>query len=237
MKKVTKAVVALMLTVAVVLFTTGCKKDYAEGDGTISGHTYVDLDLPSGTLWAACNVGANTPESYGDYFAWGETKPKNSYSWSTYKYANGTSWKDPQLTKYCNNSSYGYNGFIDNLTALLPGDDATTANWGSGWRMPTRAEWQELLDNTTSVSTTQNGVIGVLFTAANGNSLFLPAAGYRGGKSETSLDLVGEEGYYLSSSLRVDRPEYIWSLDIFDHYISYSARDLGHSIRPVHSAQ
>ena len=81
-------------------------------------HEYVDLGLPSGLLWATCNVGADTPEAYGDYFAWGETEPKNTYNLSTYQYANGT-FDDPQLTKYCNNPSYGYNGFTDNLTTLL----------------------------------------------------------------------------------------------------------------------
>lgn len=79
--------------------------------------TYVDLGLPSGTLWATCNVGADTPEGYGDYFAWGETQPKTTYNWSTYRYCNGDYVK---LTKYCGNSSYGYNGFTDDLTVLQP---------------------------------------------------------------------------------------------------------------------
>ena len=140
--------------------------------------TYVDLGLPSGTLWASCNVGADTPEGYGDHFAWGETQPKSTYTWSSYQYCNGSYNK---LTKYCTNSSYGNNGFTDNLTLLLPEDDAATANWGNDWRMPTKEEWQELYDNTTCIWTTQNGVDGRLFTAANGNSLFLPAAGFRSG--------------------------------------------------------
>ena len=95
------------------------------GGGSGDEHAYVDLGLPSGTLWATCNVGADTPEGYGDYFAWGETQPKDVYNWSNYQYCNGS---HDQLTKYCNNSSYGYNGFTDNLTTLQPGDDAATAN-------------------------------------------------------------------------------------------------------------
>ena len=149
-----------------------------EAGGSGGDHGYVDLGLPSGLLWATCNVGAETAEEYGDYFAWGETQPKDYYYWSTYQYCNGSS---STLTKYCNNSSNGYNGYTDNLTTLLPEDDAATANWGSDWRMPTNEEWQELYNNTTVTWTTRNGVDGRLFTASNGNSLFLPAAGFRNG--------------------------------------------------------
>lgn len=120
-------------------------------------HEYVDLGLPSGTLWATCNVGANAPEEYGDYFAWGEIQPKDYYDESTYQYCIGSY---NTLTKYCNNSSYGYNGFTDNLTTLQPEDDAATANWGAGWRMPTKGEWEELYNNTTCTWTTQNNVSG-----------------------------------------------------------------------------
>ena len=96
-------------------------------------HEYVDLGLPSGTLWATCNVGADTPESYGDYFAWGETEPKTTYDWSTYKYCVG---EYDRLTKYCSDTTYGYNGFTDDLYVLQPSDDAATVNWGEGWRTP-----------------------------------------------------------------------------------------------------
>ena len=98
--------------------------------GIANGHEYVDLGLPSGTLWATCNVGASKPEDYGGYFAWGETNPKNVYDWTTYKLCRGT---DRTLTKYCNDSYYGYNGFTDNLNTLQSNDDAATANWGIGW--------------------------------------------------------------------------------------------------------
>ena len=201
-------------------------------------HVYVDLGLPSGLLWATCNVGADNPEDYGDYFAWGETQPKSTYNWSTYQYSNGGFYNNwggfmPYLTKYCTDSNYGYNGFIDNLTTLLPEDDAATANWGGDWRMPTKEEWQELYQNTTHTWTTQNGVNGRLFTAANGNSLFLPAAGDRwvGG-----LYNAGSGGYYWSSSLITDSPSNAWGLyfdsgdtDVRNSYY----RGYGFSVRPV----
>ena len=142
-------------------------------------HEYVDLGLPSGTLWATCNIGANSPEEYGDYFAWGETTPKSTYDWSTYKWCNGSS---TTMTKYCTQSEYGYNGFTDNLTELQSADDAATANWGSDWQMPSLAQIQELCSssNTTTEWTQVNGVNGRKITSkSNGNSIFLPAAGWR----------------------------------------------------------
>ena len=164
---------------------------------SIGDHEYVDLGLPSGLLWAACNIGSNSPEEYGDYFAWGETQKKDTYEVANYKYAaEGSDELHPQLTKYCNIPSYGYNGFTDNLSILLPEDDAVTANWGNGWRMPTKTEWEELFNNTTPTWTTQNNVDGVLLTASNGVSLFLPAAGFR---TERILWYAGGFcGYYSS---------------------------------------
>ena len=221
---------AWSITMVMKSFTT---KENGSGNGTYNGHDYVDLSLPSGTLWAVCNVGATTPEEYGDYFAWGETQPKDIYDWSTYQYCMGS---DNTMTKYCSNSSYGYNGFTDNLTNLLPGDDAATANWGEGWRVPTPAEFQELLDFTTVIWTTQNGVNGQLFTSNNGNSLFLPAAGYR---LNSSLDGEGSCGYFMSSSLVADDPYHAWSLYLNSDFMflsSYNDRNCGYSVRPVHSS-
>ena len=111
------------------------------------------------------------------------------------------------LTKYCSNSNYGYNGFTDNLTTLLPEDDAAAANWGGNWRMPTKEEFQELYNNTTVTWTQQNGVNGRLFTASNGNSLFLPAAGNRW---DGELYLAGDIGDYWSSSLTTGYPDNAW---------------------------
>lgn len=166
---------------------------------------WVDLGLPSGLLWATRNVGANSPEDYGDYFAWGENSPKSMYNWDTYIYGYVTDEYHLNLTKYNTVSDYGP---IDNLTTLQPGDDAATANWGSGARMPTRQEWEELEDYCSSVWTTQNGVNGRRFTGPNGNTLFLPAAGYRW---DAELYGAGELGYYWSSSLNTDNPSRAWN--------------------------
>ena len=207
---------------------------FREFDPSISGgddHAYVDLGLPSGTLWATCNVGAVTPEDYGDYFAWGETQPKVTYDWSTYQYCNGSY---NTLTKYCNNSDYGYNGFTDNLTTLLPEDDAATANWGSDWHMPTKEEWEELYNNTTVTWTTQNGVNGRLFTAANGNILFLPAVGWNTG----SPSEIGRFGIYWSSSL-FSNPDISWTcvFNSNDCIMYFYGRANGQSVRPVRSSR
>ena len=200
---------------------------------TLNGHEFVDLGLPSGTKWATCNVGAITPEEYGDYFAWGETSTKENYDWSTYIYCEDS---QTTFTKYCNNSSYGNNGFTDNLTTLEASDDAATANWGSGWRMPTQTEMQELIDNCTVTWTTQNGVNGRLFTGPNGNSIFLPAAG---GRSGSELYGAGTNGYYWSSSL-VSVADYAWYLDFgsgggYGMYDNY--RGFGFSVRAVCQSQ
>ena len=183
-------------------------------------------------MWATCNVGATTPEGYGDYYAWGETQPKTTYDWNTYKYANGSY---DQLTKYCTNSSYGYNGFTDNLTVLQPEDDAATVNWGSGWCMPTEVQWRELYQNTATTWTTQNDVNGLLFSASNGNSLFLPAAGYRWGDE---LHYAGSHGGYWSSSLNTGEPYDAWDFYFYsDDFLMYSFRRLyGFTVRPVRSA-
>ena len=196
-------------------------------------HEYVDLGLPSGLLWATCNVGANAPEEYCDYFAWGETQPKDVYDWSTYQYCNGSI---NTLTKYCNRPDCGNNGFTDDLTTLLPEDDAATVNWGGDWRMPTYDEWRELYQNTTHTWTTQNGVNGRLFTASNGNSLFLPAAGYYEG---SSLNLVGCDGNYQPTSFKPNDPNCAYRFDFGSDsghcYIYYGVRSRGNSVRAVRS--
>ena len=207
---------------------------YGEEVSFTTDYGFVDLGLPSGTLWATCNVGADNPEEYGDYFAWGETQPKDYYWWTTYQYCNGNY---NTLTKYCSNSSYGYNGFTDNLTTLLPEDDAATVNWGSDWRMPTYVEWQELHDNTIYTWTTQNGVIGKLYTASNGASLFLPAAGYY--RVGSVID-AGSRGDYWSSTLGNPTPDYGEGLYFFgDSFVNDRNyyRYLGLSVRAVRSTR
>ena len=197
-------------------------------------HVYVDLGLPSGLLWATCNVGADAPEDYGDYFAWGETSPKSMYNWDTYIHGYVTDdWPWIHFTKY--NTKYNY-GHVDNLTTLLPEDDAATANWGSDWRMPTKEEFQELYNNTTVTWTQQNGVNGRLFTASNGNSLFLPAAGFR---SSSSLYNAGSRGRYWSSSLHTDGPREAWRLLFYSDncVVSIDIRYDGFTVRPVCSSR
>lgn len=192
-------------------------------------HEWVDLGLPSGTLWATCNVGASSPEEYGDYFAWGETSPKSEYNWSTYIWCEGTI---NTMTKYCQQSGYGYNGFTDTLTELLPEDDAATANWGSSWQMPSLEQIQELLDNCTHGWTTQGGVGGILVTGSNGNTLFLPAAGCRLG---TSLSNAGNLGYYWSRSLNTSYSYYAYNLMFNSSSIrwDYYSRYVGFTVRAV----
>ena len=230
MQKFTKTLAAIMLIITVVC-TAGCKKDNG-GNGTYKGHDYIDLGLPSGTMWAACNVGAENPEDYGDYFAWGETQSKTTYNWSTYVYCNGDY---NQLTKYCTQSDFGFNGFTDNLKTLQSSDDAATANWGEGWRTPTYNEWVELLSKCTPTKTTRNGVNGCLFIARNGNSIFLPAAGSYG---DEELDHVGDNGSYWSSSINKAYPDGVkgfkFTLSWNDYDIYDLSREFGLSVRPVH---
>lgn len=189
------------------------------------GHEYVDLGLS--VKWATCNVGANKPEDYGDYFAWGETKPKSTYNWSTHKWCRGS--YDTQ-TKYNTKSSHGT---VDNKTQLELSDDAARANWGGSWRMPTKAEQDELLYKCTWTWTTQNGVKGYKVTSKrNGNSIFLPAAGYR---DDSSLVDAGSKGLYWSSSLRTEFPCFAYYLDFDSSYVvlfKYD-RSYGQSVRPV----
>ena len=226
-----KRIFTLIAMVAIgLVFFTSCETSIEEnGVGKHKGHEYVDLGLPSGLKWATCNVGANTPEEYGYYFAWGEVEPKTTYDWSTYEY--GTDWN--QLTKYCNKSDYGKDGFTDNKTVLDPEDDAATANWGGAWRMPTKAEQDELREKCTWTWTTQNGVKGYKVTSKiNGRSIFLPAAGCRIG---SSLYCADSEGYYWSSSLYLESVNYAYFVSFTSNYVSRNrdGRCYGQSVRPV----
>ena len=185
---------------------------YHDESGSINGHDYVDLGLPSGTLWATCNVGASSPEDYGNYFSWGETTGyndgKTTFDWSTYKWCNGSS---RTLTKYCTDSSYGYEGFTDDKTELDIEDDAASVNWGPAWRMPSLDQFEELINSdytTTFGGYVVNGVIGYKITSlTNGNSIFLPAAG-----DHYFPPGAGEYGFYWSRTLISDYPSDAWFL-------------------------
>lgn len=174
----------------------------------INGHEYVDLGLS--VKWATCNVGASSPEDYGNYYAWGETKAKLSYDSG-------------------NSVTYGRN-FGD-----IGGDsqyDAATANWGSSWRLPTGLEMRELIDNCTWTWTTQGGKKGYKVTGPNGNSIFLPAAGSRGG---SWLSHAGEAGIYWSSTPNDSNSSRAWGL-LFDsggQNVGYFYRNFGPSVRSV----
>ena len=210
------------------------------GTGTETAE-WVDLGLPSGLLWAKCNLGASSPEEYGDYYAWGETTANEVYDWNTYKYSNG---HYTRLTKYCHSSDYGYNGFTDNLTTLEAMDDAATQKLGSGARMPTKAEWEELINNTTAEWTTLNGVNGRKLTASNGKSLFLPAAGHRW---DGELSSAGSIGCYRSSSLYAGSPHHAWYFYFYlggiyknkkdNQSVLIHDRDRGFSVRAVRASQ
>lgn len=161
-----------------------------------SGFEYVDLGLPSGTLWAKCNLGASSEEEYGDFYAWGETTGYNgldrTFDWSTYQWCNGTS---TTLTKYCSSSSYGT---VDGLTTLELADDAARVNWGSPWRIPTKEEWAELNTYTTKSNETINGIKGRRLTSTkNSKTLFLPFGGYFDGSSYVN---AGTNANYWTSS-------------------------------------
>lgn len=167
----------------------------------IDGHEYVDLGFPSGVLWATCNIGASCPEEFGDYFAWGETQPKDCYDVHSYKHCKEGM---TNLTKYCTSAANGYWGFKDNICELLPEDDAATANWGGKWKMPTIGDCLNLFDSrfTTTKWTTHHGVYGRMVTSnSNGRSIFLPAAGYRFG---ATISGIGQHGSYWSSMLRLE---------------------------------
>ena len=189
-----------------------------------NGHDYVDLGLS--VKWATCNVGATKPEEYGNYYAWGETEPKTTYYWNTYKWCNGSS---STFTKYNTKSSYGT---VDNKTVLDPEDDAAAVNWGGAWRMPTDAEWTELRENCTWTWTTKNGVNGYEVKGTNDNSIFLPAAGYR---SYDDLLNAGDVGDYWSSSLCTGDPSGAWNVGFYSEYVgrNYDDRYFGQSVRPV----
>ena len=189
-----------------------------------NGHEYIDLGLPSGLKWGTCNVGATNPEEYGGYYAWGEIEEKEKYDWNTYKWCNGSYYTQ---TKYCTSSSYGT---VDNKTTLDPEDDVAHVKWGGTWRMPTLNEQIELLNYCTWTWTTQNGVIGYIITGPNGNSIFLPAAGYRHGFEVRHSSALG---YYWASDSNFR--EYACNLYLLynSHNNFNEDRCYGLSVRPV----
>ncbi len=222
-KSIGKAVITI--TAGEVL-SASCNVEVYAITGEENGHTWVDMGFPSGLKWATCNVGASAPEEYGDYFAWGEVEPKKSYHFSTYKWYYNGNYEN--ITKYCNNSSYGT---VDNKTVLDEEDDAASVNWGSSWRMPTDEEMTELYEQCTWTNTIQNGVVGHKGTSKiNGNSIFLPAAGYRFDRMSYE---AGKDGYYWSSSVNTYISYNALALHFHWRDVRGADRNRGLSIRPV----
>jgi len=184
--------------------------------GTNNGYTWVDLGLS--VKWATVNVGATVASGYGNYYAWGETTTKSTYTWSTYKYGTSSS----NLTKYND---------ADGKAVLALSDDAARTNWGGSWRMPTDTELTELRTNCTWTWTAQNGVNGYKVTGSNGNSIFLPAAGVF---AAGSLN-VGSNGIYWSSSLSTSNSGSAYYMFFSSNSVSreYHLRYYGRSVRPV----
>ncbi len=181
-------------------------------------HDCVDLGLS--VKWATCNVGATTPEEYGDYFAWGETETKDKYSWATYKW--GTS---SNMTKY---------NTTDGKTILDPEDDAAQVHWGDKWRMPSKEEVDELTQQCSWIWTTRNNVNGYKVTGPNGNSIFLPAAGYKGSGPTYP---AGEDGLYWTNT--IEKQHYSYLIVLHDDAPptqagSSGTRCFGFTIRPVY---
>ena len=164
-----------------------------------NGHQWVDLGLPSRVKWATCNVGADSPEGYGNYFSWGEISTKYNYNWSYYKWNNGSSSTD--MTKYCASNNYGTK---DDKKTLELSDDVVRSEWGSNWRMPTSKEIKELCTEciwTWTSNYNGTGVAGMIVSSKNYYNtphIFFPAAGYIDG---TTKKEVGSVGKYWSSSL------------------------------------
>ena len=217
--------ILLFMTVMLPFVLISCGDD-KDGPVVPDNHEYVDLGLPSGTLWATCNIGATNPEDMGDYFAWGETAPKEIYGMDNYKWYNSSIDK---LTKYCTDDKYGT---VDNNTELLPEDDAAYVNWGPMWRMPTLVQQQELIERCTWQWVERNGVYGRLVTGPNGNTLFLPAADYRG---DNSLNNEQSIGAYWSRTLDSGYPSglYFRNFEWESVYLFSHIRSHGFTVRPV----
>ena len=241
-----------LLPIAAVLCVGAVSCDKDDNDDVKNpniylGHEFVDLGLK--VKWATCNVGAEKPEDYGDYFAWGDTTTKyqpgyaqsespqwkngmwDGYSWVNYRFSNETY---NSLFKYCSKSDYGFDGGTDTLTILTPADDVAHYKWGGNWRMPTQADFDELLKNCDCNYTTQNGVKGMKVTSKkdSSKSIFLPATGFR---EDTSIGGVGSYGNYWSSSLLQNAPSgaVLFRFYLDSNQISYQLRVNGYSVRPV----
>lgn len=212
MKKLFRTLIIVAICGATIGMVS-CKKDNDGTDDDSNNNyitvTWIDLGLPSGLLWAECNLGATTPDGYGKHYAWGAIYTSYTYEWSTCPYAHvyeySFSGEPSSFSKYVLSDQYGV---VDNKTVLEAMDDAATVAYGPGARIPTKDEWQELIDNTTIEWTTEKDVDGFKLTAANGNSLFLPAERHGDGDIGTYFTV-----YYWSSSL--GSTKYAWNFSVY----------------------
>lgn len=266
-QKLLTLLLALAVIGAASVLMTACSSDdevVADGnndevvdggdDETPDPHEYVDLGLPSRTLWATTNIGAEKPEDYGLFFAWGETQGYSGavlddgltsvdghiFDWSTYKWCNGTY---NTLTKYNGDSSFGTVDSPTPLIELLPEDDAAYVNWNSNWRMPSKEQFEELIYGgyTTTLWTTRNGVYGRLITSTvegyKDKSIFLPAAGVR--YDGSLVNAIGQTGTYWSRTRFSEFSSAAFNLYFYsehcDVYIGNIAngRYYGRSVRAV----
>lgn len=239
MKKVFSILMVALFSTA--MFACGDKDNGTDtpggGDNPGGGTTeeWVDLGLPSGLLWASCNLGATRPEDAGNYYAWGETQPKATYSADNYvHYIPDGETTHGGFTKYCNDAELGYQGYVDTLTTLESVDDAAAALLGNGARIPTKAQWEELLANCTGEWVYQNdNILCYRLTGSNGNSIFLPVTGYHDDSDVWNPGV----GHYWSSTLNLEDPSWAWYFEhdyISDNaYMTYTTRTRGLAIRPV----
>ena len=217
--------ILLLMVIALPLLLISCSDDKDEPKDS-DKNEYVDLGLPSGTLWATCNVGANKPEEYGDFFAWGETEPKEVYFDYNYKWVN--------FSKY--NST-------DGKMELDPEDDAAYVNMGTSWRTPSAEQISELVNNCTWRWTQKNGVNGYLVTGPNRNTMFLPAAGIC--VDDNPLEDAGSYGcYWTRTQFQINNIPGVY--DSLQLEFSSEDRDIcsrsiyryfGHTVRAVYVSQ
>lgn len=213
-----------------------CGNNY-DSDNIYIGQEYKPyedpVDLGLSVKWASWNIGAFSPEDEGSFYAWGETEwHKSDYTWETYKWCKGS---EDTMTKYCTDN---YWGTVDNKTKLDPEDDVAHVKWGDGWRMPTMQEFEELLDECDWRWLSVNGIYGYRVTGPNGNSIFLPAAGYCYGEGHAIPAFPKSEGYigdYWSATLFDDSDcAYILEFNNKGNFIlNCSNRYFGHTVRPV----
>ena len=198
--------------------------------GTASGHSYVDIGLS--ILWSTCNIDATHPLMPGSYFAWGEISPKESYTWESYSYCD----KYHKLTKYNDKIASGSNNFTDSVMTLRPEDDAAIQNWGNGWRMPTKEEFDELRNECTWQWVNDASANYYKVTGPNGKSILLPACGCI---KDNKRIMYMENGCLWSSSLSIKIPEHGYELTQYStgFWIGSADRFYGEPIRPVISPQ